>query len=102
MSTDERRQAAQANQWAAAFIRFQLMGDHEAMQFVLDDLAFLDEDEDRLAFVTALASIAGAIADRTMGRDDALDHLREIAESSAALACSDDIDDFFDLPPPAT
>ena len=38
MSTVERRSAARANQRAAAFIRFQMLGDHEAMHYLLVDL----------------------------------------------------------------
>ena len=37
MSTVERRTAARANQRAAAFARFQMLGDHEAMHFILTD-----------------------------------------------------------------
>jgi ActR/RegA family two-component response regulator len=94
MSTVERRIAARANQRAAAFIRFQMLGDHEAMHFILTDSG--ESDTARLAFVTALASIAGAVATTAFGRDEALSYLRTVAESSAALSDADDIDRFFD------
>jgi hypothetical protein len=96
MSTTERRMAARANQRAAAFIRFQMMGDHEAMHIVLSEAS--ESDTARLAFVTALASIAGSVATTTMGRERALSYLLAVAESSAALSNSDDIDRYFDGP----
>jgi hypothetical protein len=86
--------AARANQRAAAFIRFQMMGDHEAMHIVLTEAS--ETDTHRLAFVTALASIAGSIATTTMGRERALSYLLAVAESSAALSAADDIDRYFD------
>ena len=94
MSTVERRMAARANQRAAAFIRFQMLGDHEAMHYVLSDAG--EDDRSRLAFVTALASIAASLATGAMGREPALAYLRSVAESSAALSAADDIDSFFD------
>ena len=94
MSTVERRIAARANQRAAAFIRFQMLGDHEAMHFILTDSG--ESDTARLAFVTALASIAGTVATTAYGRDEALAYLRTVAESSAALSDAEDIDRFFD------
>lgn len=94
MSTMERRMAARANQRAAAFIRFQMMNDHEAMHIVLTDAG--ESDTARLAFTTALASIAGSIAAATMGRERALRYLQTVAESSAALSHADDIDRYFD------
>jgi membrane protein YqaA with SNARE-associated domain len=94
MSTVERRMAAQANQRAAAFIRFQLLSDHEAMHVVLAESE--GDQTERLAFITALASIAGSVATSTMGRERALSYLRTIAESSAALSHADDIDRYFD------
>jgi hypothetical protein len=94
MSTVERRAAARANQRAAAFTRFQLMGDHEAMHLLLTDLG--DDEHARLAFVTALGSIAGTVATRSMGHDGALNYLQVVAESSAALSAADDIDRYFD------
>ncbi|MEJ2578282.1 MAG: hypothetical protein P8Z68_04210 [Kineosporiaceae bacterium] len=94
MSTTDRRMAARANQRAAAFIRFQLLGDHEAMHFVLTDAS--ETQTEKLAFVTALASIAGSVATSAMGRDRALSYLQSVAESSAALSHADDIDRFFD------
>jgi hypothetical protein len=86
--------AARANQRAAAFIRFQMMGDHEAMHIVLTEAG--ETETARLAFVTALASIAGSVATTTLGRERALSYLLAVAESSAALCASDDIDRFFD------
>ena len=94
MSTVERRIAARANQRAAAFIRFQMLGDHEAMHFILADSG--ESDTARLAFVTALASIAGTVSTSAFGRDGALNYLKTVAESSAALSDADDIDKFFD------
>jgi hypothetical protein len=80
----EHRAALLANQRAAAFTRFQLLGDHEAMHLLLTDL----DEHSRLAFMTALASIAGALATRQMGDQGALDYLRQVAETSASLADS--------------
>jgi hypothetical protein len=94
MSTVERRIAARANQRAAAFIRFQMLADHEAMHFILTDSG--ESDTARLAFVTALASIAGNVASTAFGRAEALTYLKTVAESSAALSDADDIDRFFD------
>jgi membrane protein YqaA with SNARE-associated domain len=94
MSTVERRIAARANQRAAAFIRFQLLGDHEAMHFILTDSG--ESDTARLAFVTALGSIAGQVASTALGREEALRYLQSVAESSAALSDADDIDKYFD------
>jgi membrane protein YqaA with SNARE-associated domain len=94
MSTIERRIAARANQRAAAFIRFQLLGDHEAMHIILSESG--ESDTARLAFLTALGSIAGSIAGTAFGRDKALSYLQSVAESSAALSDSDDIDRYFD------
>jgi hypothetical protein len=96
MSTTDRRRAARASQRAAAFIRFHMLGDHQAMHFVLSD-ASADLPQ-RLAFTTALASIAASLAEGTMGRDRALAYLRTVAESSAALSDADDIDGYFDRP----
>lgn len=81
-SSPEHRSAALANQRAAAFIRFQMMGDHEAMHYLLTDL----DDHARLGFVTALASIAATVTTRSMGEQGALDYLKLLAETSAALA----------------
>lgn len=94
MSTIERRIAARANQRAAAFIRFQMLGDHEAMHFILTESG--ESDTARLAFVTALASIAGSVAGTAFGREEALRYLQSVAENSAALSDADDIDRFFD------
>jgi len=94
MSTVERRTAARANQRAAAFVRFQMLGDHEAMHFILTDSG--ESHTARLAFLTALASIAGTVATSAFGREGALRYLQSVAESSAALSDADDIDKFFD------
>ena len=94
MTSMDRRAAARANQRAAAFIRFQMLGDHEAMHYVLNDET--DTESTRLAFVTALASIAGSVAAMAMGRESALAYLQSVAENSAALSGVDDIDRFFD------
>jgi hypothetical protein len=94
MSTAQRRVAARANQRAAAFIRFQMLGDHEAMHILLTELS--DDDTMRLAFVTALASIGATIGTQAMGREGTLRYLRLLAENSAALSDADDIDSFFD------
>jgi hypothetical protein len=94
MSTVDRRIAARANQRAAAFIRFQLLGDHEAMHYILTDSG--ETDTARLAFLTALGSIAGQVATTAFGRAEALRYLQSVAESSAALSDADDIDKFFD------
>ena len=94
MSTVQRRVAARANQRAAAFIRFQMLGDHEAMHILLTELS--DDDNMRLAFVTALASIAATVGTQTMGREGTMTYLRLLAENSAALSDADDIDSFFD------
>lgn len=94
MSTIERREAARANQRAAAFIRFQVLGDHEAMHFILTESG--ENETARLAFITALASLAGSLATASMGRDQALAYLQSVAENSAALSDADDIDRYFD------
>jgi hypothetical protein len=94
MSTIERRSAARANQRAAAFIRFQMQGDHEAMHYLLVDAA--ETERARLEFVTALASIAGSLATTALGREPALAYLQSVAESSAALSGAEDIDRYFD------
>jgi len=94
MSTVDRRIAARANQRAAAFIRFQLMGDHEAMHYILTDSG--ETETARLAFLTALGSIAGQVATTAFGREQALKYLQSVAESSAALSDADDIDRFFE------
>ena len=65
MSAVDRRGAARANQRAAAFIRFQLLGDHQAMHYVLTET--VEDDAARLAFVAALASIASTLATATLG-----------------------------------
>ena len=81
-SSPEHRAAARANQRAAAFIRFQMINDHEAMHFLLTEL----DDQTRLGFVTALASIAASIGVRSLGEQETLDYLKLLAETSAALA----------------
>lgn len=94
MTTAQRREAARANQRAAAFTRFHMLGDHEAMSMVLAEVG--DTDNSRLAFVTALAALTGSVATTTMGREAALDYLRMVATSSAALSEAEDIDRYFD------
>jgi hypothetical protein len=94
MSTVDRRAAARANQQAAAFIRHQMLGDHEAMHYVLVEA--VTEDGPRLAFITALSMIASSLAIAAMGRERALEYLRLVAQSSAALGACDDIDRYFD------
>ncbi|MBT0770956.1 hypothetical protein KIH74_18605 [Kineosporia sp. J2-2] len=82
MFSEEHRAAALANQRAAAFIRFQMLGDHEAMSFILRDL----EGTSQLSFVTALASLSATIASKHMGEENAKDYFRMVAETSATLA----------------
>jgi ActR/RegA family two-component response regulator len=94
MSTVERRLAARANQRAAAFARFQMLGDAEGMQVVLDESR--ESERAHLSFLTALASIAGTVATTAFGREGALDYLQTVAASSAALSEADDIDRYFD------
>ena len=94
MAAMDRRAAARANQRAAAFIRFQMLGDHEAMHYVLTDPA--DTPDNQLGFTTALASIAGSVATMAMGREQALAYLQSVAENSAMLSGAIDIDSFFD------
>lgn len=94
MSTVQRRVAARANQRAAAFIRLQMLGDHEAMHLLLTELT--DDDNARLAFVTALASLAATLGTQAMGRENTLTYLRLVAENSAVLSTADDIDSFFE------
>jgi len=94
MSTVQRRAAARANQRAAAFVRFQLLGDHQAMYQVLADAG--ESERARLEFVTALASIAASLAATALGREQALTYLRTVAETSAALVYADDIDRYFE------
>ncbi len=84
MTPHERRTAALANQRAAAFIRFQMLGDHQAMHILLTDL----DEGSQLGFITALASIAGSTATQAMGREKALTYLQVVAEQSAVLAGS--------------
>ena len=55
-----------------------------------------EDDTARHGFVTALASIGASMATSAYGRDQVLDRLRRIAETSAALSGADDIDDYFD------
>ncbi|MBL8929188.1 MAG: hypothetical protein JNL54_03580 [Kineosporiaceae bacterium] len=93
MSTLERRRAARANQRAAAFVRFQMAGDAEAMQVVLTEAA--EDEYARLAFVTALASLAAGTATSAFGRDGALTYFQSVATNSAVLSEADNIDDYF-------
>ncbi len=82
LSSPEQRAAARANQRAAAFIRFQMLNDHEAMHFLLTEL----DERSQLGFMTALASIAATVTVKSMGEQAALDYLKLLAETSAALA----------------
>ena len=94
MSTVERRSAARANQRAAAFIRFQLLGDHEAMHYLLRRR---DGERAEPARVRHGARVHRRVPRRHRpGRDQALAYLRSVAESSAALSDADDIDRYFD------
>jgi len=92
--TADRRVAARANQLAAAFIRFQLLGDHEAMHGVLCQAT--EDRTGQLAFITALASIAGSVAADAYGRGAALEYLQAVAVNSGALSDDPDIDRHFD------
>ena len=74
--------------------RLQMLGDHEAMHYLLLDVA--ESDRSRLEFTTALASIAGSLAAAAFGREEALLYLRSVAQSSAALSDAEDIDRYFD------
>ena len=81
-SSPEHRAAARANQRAAAFIRFQMLNDHEAMHFLLTEL----DEHSRLGFIAAMASIAATVTVKSMGEQGALDYLKLLAETSARLA----------------
>ncbi len=94
MDTDERRAAARANQRAAAFVRFQMLGDHDAMHLVLLEVG--PGSVAGMAFATALASIAGTVATASMGRPGALEYLAAVARTSGALSDAPDIDSYFD------
>lgn len=93
-TTAQRREAARANQRAAAFVRFQMLGDHEAMHVVLRDVS--SDGTAMIGFVTALASLAGQAAATSLTREGALAHFQAVAQNSAMLESSDDIDRFFD------
>lgn len=94
MDTEQRRAAARANQRAAAFVRFQMLGDHDAMHLVLREVG--PEPVDGMAFATALAALAGRLASASMGRDGALRHLAEVARTSGVLSDAPDIDSYFE------
>jgi hypothetical protein len=94
MTTLERRLAARANQRAAAFVSFQIRGDAEAMHVMLTEAG--ENEQEWLAFVTALASIAASVATSSMGQEGALAYLQGVATSSAALSEADDIDSYFE------
>ena len=94
MDSEGRRSAARANQRAAAFVRFQLLGDHNAMHLVLLEVG--PDSVAGMAFATALASLAGTLATDAKGRDGALRYLAEIARTSGALVDDPDIDRYFD------
>jgi hypothetical protein len=95
-TTAKRRAAARANQQAAAFVRFHMISDHEAMHVVLREVS--SDPTAMIGFVTALASLAGNAAASSMGREGALAHFGSVARNSALLEASDDIDRFFDNP----
>jgi hypothetical protein len=80
--TSEHRAAALANQRAAAFVRFQMIGDHEAMSLLLTDL----DERGRLAFIAALTSIAATLSTRMMGEEQAVDYFQLMASTSAFVA----------------
>ena len=92
-STHDRRGAARANRQAAAFVRFQLLGDVEGMSYALDEA--LAAPGARLAFVTAMGALAGNLGAQAMGRQRMLDYLKVVAETSAALESAEDLDRFF-------
>jgi hypothetical protein len=93
MQSVERRAAARANQRAAAFIRFQLLGDHDAMHLVLKEVG--PDTVAGMTFATALGSIAGQLATSSLGREGALAYLAEVARTSGALSDAPDIDEYF-------
>jgi len=93
--TADRRIAARANQRAAAFIRFQMLGDHEAMWLVMNE-AVGGTNAERLAFMAALASIAGNLATVSHGRDEALRYFEAVAVNSGVMSDDPDIDRHFD------
>ena len=82
MTSSAHRDAALANQRAAAFVRFQMIGDHEAMSLLLSDL----DDRGRLGFIAALTSIAAALGRRSMGEEEAMDYFQMMARTSAFVA----------------
>jgi hypothetical protein len=92
-STHDRRSAARANRQAAAFVRFQLLGDAEGMSYALNE-ALVGHSE-RLAFITAMGAMAGNLGAQAMGQERMLDYLKVVAETSAALENAEDIDRFF-------
>jgi len=82
VTSSAHRDAALANQRAAAFVRFQMIGDHEAMSLLLSDL----DDRGRLGFIAALTSIAAALGRRSMGEEEAMDYFQLMASTSAFVA----------------
>ena len=92
-STHDRRGAARANRQAAAFLRFQMLGDHEGMSYALNEA--MASPAERLAFITAIGAMAGNLGAQAMGHERMLDYLKVVAETSAALENADDIDRFF-------
>ena len=96
-STHDRRGAARANRQAAAFLRFQMLGDPEGMSYALNEA--LASPQGRLAFITAIGAMAGQLGTQAMGEERMLAYLKAVAETSAALESADDIDRFFDSSP---
>jgi hypothetical protein len=98
-STQDRRGAARANRQAAAFLRFQLLGDAEGMSYALNEA--MATSQGRLSFITAMGAMAGQFGAQAMGEEPLLAYLKAVAQTSAALEAADDIDSFFDSPPDA-
>jgi len=92
-SIHDRRGAARANRQAAAFVRFQLLGDAEGMSYALNEA--MTGPTERLAFITAMGAMAGNLGAQAMGQQRMLDYLKAVAETSAALENSEDIDRYF-------
>ncbi len=82
MSEAKREQAARANQRAAAFVRFQMSGDHEAMHLMLSEVQGADQ---QLAFITALANLSAMVCEAALGHERSLQYLESIANTSAML-----------------
>lgn len=92
-SIHDRRGAARANRQAAAFVRFQLLGDAEGMSYALNEA--LAGPTERLAFITAMGAMAGNLGTQAMGQERMLGYLKAVAETSAALENAENIDQYF-------